>query len=264
MYRKFVMKLKFDKYQGTGNDFVIIDNRNAHFDMNNIGLIRHICDRKYGVGSDGLILIENHDKWDFNMVFFNPDGSQSFCGNGSRCAVAFAKEIGLIFDFAKFNSTDGYHEASINSNGLVKLKMQNVSNIEVSESHHFMDTGSPHYNCFRKNIDGIDVVAKGREIRYNKRFKEVGTNVNFIEQLSEGIKVRTYERGVEDETLSCGTGVTACALSTALISEAPSGEINVNTKGGDLSVSFTQTKNGFEDVLLIGPTKFVFKGELEV
>jgi diaminopimelate epimerase len=258
------MKLKFDKYQGTGNDFVIIDNRNTHFDKNNIELVRHLCDRKFGIGSDGLILIENHAEWDFNMVFFNPDGSQSFCGNGSRCAVAFVKELGLISDFAKFNSTDGYHEASINSRGLVKLKMHNVSDIEVSESHHYMDTGSPHYNCFEKNVDAIDIVTLGREIRYNERFNKIGTNVNFIEQLSEGIKVRTYERGVEDETLSCGTGVTACALSTALVSKAPSGEIKVSTKGGNLSVSFIQIESGFEDVWLIGPTKFVFNGEIDV
>ncbi|MDC0338441.1 diaminopimelate epimerase [Flavobacteriales bacterium] len=258
------MKLRFDKYQGTGNDFIITDNRNIHFDKNNIELIRHLCDRKFGIGSDGLILIENHAECDFNMVFFNPDGSQSFCGNGSRCAMAFAKELGLISDFAKFNSTDGYHEASINSNGLVNLKMHNVSNIEVSDTHHYMNTGSPHYNSFEKNIDRIDVIARAREIRYNQRFKEIGTNVNFIEQLSGAIKVRTYERGVENETLSCGTGVTACALSTALVNEISSGEIKVNTKGGDLSVSFTQTDTGFEDVWLIGPTKFVFTGEIEV
>lgn len=258
------MKLKFYKYQGTGNDFIIIDNRNGNFDNSNILLVQYLCDRKFGVGSDGLILIEPHAEWDFNMVFFNPDGSQSFCGNGSRCAVAFAKELGLISDFAKFNSTDGYHEAIINSDNLVKLKMQSVSNIEVSESYHYMNTGSPHYNCFERNVDSLDVVAMGREIRYNERFKEEGTNVNFIEQFSHGIKVRTYERGVENETLSCGTGVTACALSTALVNEMDSGEIEINTKGGDLSVSFTQTDSGFEDVWLIGPTKFVYQGEIEV
>ena len=258
------MKIEFTKYQGTGNDFVIIDNRKGEFDKSNIELIQHFCDRKFGIGSDGLILIENHKVCDFNMVFYNPDGSQSFCGNGSRCAVAFAKELGLISDFAKFNSTDGYHEATINPKGLVKLKMHNVSNIEVSESHHYMDTGSPHYNCFEKNVDAIDIVARGREIRYNERFKEIGTNVNFIEHLSNGIKVRTYERGVENETLSCGTGVTACALSTALVNETLSGEIKVSTTGGDLSVSFVQIEGGFEDVWLIGPTKYVFKGEIEV
>ena len=258
------MKIKFQKYQGTGNDFIIINNNRLSFPNKNKDLIKHLCDRKFGIGSDGLILIENHAEWDFNMIFFNPDGSQSFCGNGSRCAMAFAKELGLISDFAKFNSTDGYHEATINSSGLVKLKMHNVSNIEVSDTHHYMNTGSPHYNSFEKNIDKIDVIARGREIRYNQRFKEIGTNVNFIEQLSLAIKVRTYERGVENETLSCGTGVTACALSTALLGKTQSGEIKVNTKGGDLSVSFTQTDTGFIDVWLIGPTKFVFNGEIEM
>lgn len=258
------MKIKFFKYQGTGNDFIIVDNRKMSFDKNNIELIKGLCNRKFGIGSDGLILIENHTRLDFNMVFFNPDGSQSFCGNGSRCAVAFARELGLVHDVAKFNSTDGYHEAIINSKGLVRLKMHNVSNIEVSESYHYMNTGSPHYNCFEKNIDTVDVVSKGREIRYNKRFKEIGTNVNFIEHLSNGIKVRTYERGVEDETLSCGTGVTACALSAALVAKDSSGEIKVNTRGGDLSVSFRQTLDGFEDIWLTGPTKFVFNGEIEM
>jgi len=258
------MKIKFYKYQGTGNDFIIVDNRNTSFDKNNIELVQNLCNRKFGIGSDGLILIENHVEWDFNMVFFNPDGSQSFCGNGSRCAVAFARELGIVNDFAKFNSTDGYHEAIIESNGLIKLKMHNVFNIEVSESHHYMDTGSPHYNCFENNIDTIDVVAKGREIRYSNRFKEIGTNVNFIEHLSNGIKVRTYERGVENETLSCGTGVTACALSAALVAKALSGEIKVNTLGGGLSVSFRQTLDGFEDIWLTGPTKFVFNGEIEM
>jgi len=258
------MKLEFVKYQGTGNDFIIIDNRNKRFDKANVDLIQHLCDRKFGIGSDGLILIENHKEWDFDMLFFNPDGSQSFCGNGSRCAVAFAKELELISDFAKFNSTDGYHEASINNLGEVKLKMHDVNDIEINELYHYMDTGSPHYNCFKNNIDTINIVEKGKEIRYNERFKDVGTNVNFIEQLSKGIKVRTYERGVENETLSCGTGVTACALSTALVNEIQKGEIKVNTKGGDLSVSFSQTENGFEDIWLIGPTMFVFKGEIEV
>ena len=258
------MKIKFYKYQGTGNDFIIVDNRDMTFNKNNIELVQGLCSRKFGIGSDGLILIERHPEWDFNMVFFNPDGSQSFCGNGSRCAVAFAREQGMVYDFAKFNSTDGYHEAIIESNGLIKLKMHNVCNIEVGESHHYMDTGSPHYNCFEKNIDAIDVVAKGREIRNNKRFKEIGTNVNFIEHLSNGIKVRTYERGVEDETLSCGTGVTACALSAALVAEDSSGEIKVSARGGDLSVSFRQTLDGFEDIWLMGPTKFVFNGEIEM
>ena len=258
------MKIKFDKYQGTGNDFIIVDNRNMSFDKNNIELVQNLCNRKFGIGSDGLILVENHAEWDFNMVFFNPDGSQSFCGNGSRCAVAFARELGIVNDFAKFNSTDGYHEAIIESNGTIKLKMHNVFNIEVSEFYHYMDTGSPHYNCFEKNIDTIDIVVKGREIRYSNRFKETGTNVNFIEHLPGGIKVRTYERGVENETLSCGTGVTACALSAALVAKDLSGEINVSTLGGDLSVSFRQTLAGFEDIWLTGPTEFVFNGEIDM
>lgn len=258
------MNLKFYKYQGTGNDFVVIDNRSLFFEKDNIEQIVALCSRKFGVGSDGLILIENHPEWDFNMVFFNPDGSQSFCGNGSRCAVAFAKKLEIITDYAKFNSTDGFHEASIDELGEVSLKMHDVTNIEMGDSHHYMNTGSPHYNCFNENVAEIDIIEKGREVRYNERFKEKGTNVNFIEFLQEGIRVRTYERGVENETLSCGTGVTACALSTAIRKNLEKGKIHVNTEGGELSVSFEKNDLGFENIWLTGPAKFVYTGEIEV
>ncbi len=256
--------MRFYKYQGTGNDFVVIDNRSLNFDKNNIELVKRMCDRKFGVGSDGLILIEEHAEYDFNMVFYNPDGSQSFCGNGSRCAVAFAQKLGMINQEARFNSTDGYHEAKILENGVVSLKMHNVYNVEIGQDYHFLNTGSPHYNIFKTEVEHMDVVKEGREVRYNDRFKEEGTNVNFIQPQGEGIRVRTYERGVENETLSCGTGVTACALSWAIQNELSSGEVQVIAQGGQLSVSFQKQNDSFEDIWLTGPATFVFEGNIEL
>lgn len=258
------MKIPFFKYQGTGNDFVMIDNRTNVFDKTNITAIQQLCNRKFGIGSDGLILIENLPDFDFNMVFFNPDGSQSFCGNGSRCAVAFAKYLGIIESQAYFNSTDGEHEAWISTNGDVSLKMHDVKVIEKGDGYYFINTGSPHYIKEEINLKELDIVAKGREIRYNKRFKEEGTNVNFVKYNQESLDIRTYERGVEGETLSCGTGVTAAALSWADKFKLSAGKVDVNAEGGKLSVGFKRTENGFNDIWLIGAATFVFKGEIEI
>jgi diaminopimelate epimerase len=258
------MKLSFFKYQGTGNDFVMIDNRTNMFDKTNISAIQHLCDRRFGIGSDGLILIENLPDFDFNMVFFNPDGSQSFCGNGSRCAVAFAKFLGIIDNQAYFNSTDGEHEAWVSANGDISLKMHDVKLIEKGDGYYFINTGSPHYIKEETNLKELDVVSEGREIRYNDRFKEEGTNVNFVKYNQESLDIRTYERGVEGETLSCGTGVTAAALSWADKFKLSAGKVDVNAQGGKLSVGFKRNENGFNDIWLIGPAKYVFKGEIEV
>lgn len=258
------MEIMFYKYQGTGNDFVMIDNREKIFDKNNLNLVKRICDRKFGVGADGLILIENHDDLDFNMVYFNADGSQSFCGNGSRCAVAFAKYLDIIEKQTFFWSTDGEHEAWIDNNGKVSLKMHDVENIEKGDNYFFINTGSPHYIVYKDNIDNIDVVEEGRKVRYNKRFKEEGTNVNFLNNEGEQLYIRTYERGVEDETLSCGTGVTASAISKAVLEDLPAGKIKVNTLGGLLEVGFRRNINMFNDIWLIGPATYVFKGEISI
>lgn len=258
------MKVTFYKYQGTGNDFVMIDNRESVFDKNNIELVQKMCDRKFGIGADGLILIENIDDLDFNMVYFNSDGSQSFCGNGSRCAVAFAKFLGIIDSQAYFNSTDGEHEAWINANGEVSLKMHDVAAIEKGDGYYFINTGSPHYIEEVKSVKEIDVYERGKEVRYNDRFKAEGTNVNFVKYNQEEIDIRTYERGVEDETLSCGTGVTAAALSWADKFKLTSGKVKVNSQGGELSVAFKRNEKGFNDIWLIGPATYVFNGEYEV
>ena len=260
------MKIPFEKYQGTGNDFVIIDNRTLFFDKTNKNLIQQLCNRKFGIGSDGLILIEDHEKYDFNMVFFNPDGSQSFCGNGSRCAVQFAYNLGMIKEHTSFVSTDGWHEAYILGEGMVKLKMNDVKEIQHNNTFDFLHTGSPHYVTFEQDIFNADIVKKGREIRYSDTYKNIGgTNVNFIEKKGKEYIVRTYERGVENETLSCGTGVTACALSVGLRNKIQNGRINIKTKGGDLVVEFNQTsQHSFTNIWLSGLATFVFEGIIKV
>ena len=258
------MQIQFYKYQGTGNDFVMIDNRNNIFDKSNIKAVQQLCDRRFGVGADGLILIENLEDLDFNMIYFNADGTQSFCGNGSRCAVAFAKHLGIIEKQAMFLSTDGEHEAWINDLGEVSLKMHDVENIEKGEGYYYINTGSPHYIVAVDNVAAINVKEAGATIRYNERFKAEGTNVNFVKYGENEFSIRTYERGVEDETLSCGTGVTAAALSLADTIKLAAGVISINAVGGILKVGFKRNGNVFSDIWLIGPATLVFKGNIEL
>jgi len=258
------VQIQFYKYQGTGNDFVMIDNRNNVIDKTNLKCVQQICDRRFGIGADGLILIENLDGLDFNMIYFNADGSQSFCGNGSRCAVAFAKYLGIIEKQAIFLSTDGEHEAWINNEGEVSLKMHDVENVEKGTDYYYINTGSPHYITEVNDVESVDVKDRGAAIRYNERFKGVGTNVNFVKYGENTLDIRTYERGVEGETLSCGTGVTAAALSVADNQNIDAGVIHVNAVGGKLKVGFKRSESQFTDIWLIGPATYVYKGEVEV
>ena len=256
--------IDFYKYQGTGNDFVVVDNRSKKLDRTDKKLAQKLCDRKFGVGSDGLILIENHDKYDFEMIFFNPDGSQSMCGNGSRCAVKFAQLLGIIKSDATFLSTDGVHEATIEGD-IVRLSMQDVvqSKINTFPEHFTINTGSPHYVIFASNIKDKNVKEEGATIRYSDEFIKEGINVNFVEKQSgTRIVVRTYERGVENETLSCGTGVTACAIAHVL--HGGISPVVIETLGGRLSVEFELEDGAAKNVWLIGPAKNVFKGEIEL
>lgn len=257
------MKVNFYKYQGTGNDFVMIDNRENLMDKRDLKLVSKLCDRKFGIGADGLILIENHPKVDFNMIYFNADGTQSFCGNGSRCAVAFAKHLGIIENKTTFEAIDGIHEAIIN-NGLIELKMGDVSEIEKGNNHFFIHTGSPHYIQYSDNVQEIDIVPTAHKVRYNERFKSEGTNVNFVQKNGTVLEIRTYERGVEDETLSCGTGATAVALSGA-IKHGLTSPVAIKVKGGELQIKFNQvSENEFNDIWLIGKGEQVYEGEIEV
>jgi diaminopimelate epimerase len=253
------MAISFYKYQGTGNDFVMVDNRKLAFPANDVSLVKHLCDRRTGVGADGLILLQDHPDYDFEMVYFNADGRLgSMCGNGARCTVRFARQLGVIEDVACFLAADGEHQASVERD-LIQLKMNDVTDVERIGDDYYLNTGSPHYVRFVDDVENLDVYEEGHTIRYNERFKEVGTNVNFVQRLSDNeIFARTYERGVEDETLSCGTGVTACALVAGL--EGMQSPIKVKTLGGNLEVAFEQQGNGFKYIYLIGPTKQVFTG----
>jgi len=253
--------IQFYKYQGTGNDFVMIDNRDKSFPKEDLDAIAKLCDRRFGIGADGVILIEEHDESDFDMVYYNPDGSQSLCGNGSRCAVMFAKQLGIISDQTTFMAIDGLHQAFV-QNERVHLLMHDVRDIERIGDDFLIDTGSPHYIKYVQNLGQKDMIAEGRAIRYADRFSDEGVNVNLIEESDAGVKIRTYERGVEGETFSCGTGCTAAALAYGLHNKV--NQVTLKTMGGDLEVSFKRDSVGFTDIYLIGPAKHVFEGVISL
>lgn len=258
-----MMEQTFYKYQGTGNDFVMIDNRQQTFNKKDTKRVAFLCDRRFGVGADGLILLENHPEYDFKMVYYNADGNESsMCGNGGRCLVAFAKQLGVIKDKAIFEATDGLHHANIEGD-IVKLQMVDVDTIETSKNHMFLNTGSPHHVQIEDDIENFDIKSKGATIRYGAPYNEAGTNVNFVKKLSEStFKVRTYERGVENETLACGTGVTAVALAMHHTGETTNNHIHLNVEGGKLEVCFDLENGIYKNVWLIGPAVFVFKGNI--
>lgn len=258
------MKLQFFKYQGTGNDFVMIDNRKSIFDKKDTKKIAFLCDRRFGIGADGLILLENHPTLDFKMVYYNSDGNPStMCGNGGRCITAFAKHLGIIDNEASFEAVDGSHHSFIEED-IVKLQMQNVENIEDHKGHVFLDTGSPHHVQLEHNLETLDIKHIGSKIRYGSPYNEIGANVNFVKKNSNhNFAVRTYERGVENETLSCGTGVTAVALAMHFLGETKNNLVSLQTPGGNLKVSFEKQQNGYTNIWLIGPAVMVYKGEIE-
>ena len=258
------MKYSFNKYQGTGNDFIMIDNRNGSFSPGNVALINKLCNRRFGIGADGLILISKHDVYDFEMKYFNSDGKEgTMCGNGGRCASEFAMQLGLAGKETKFIAIDGLHEAKKNGD-IIELKMSDVSDIKLIKGNYFMNTGSPHYIVFVKNVADMDVFETGKKIRWFDDFAPGGTNVNFVEVTENGIFVRTFERGVEDETLSCGTGSTASAIASALTGHIDTKPVAVKTMGGDLSVSFEIAGNDVKNVWLKGPAEFVYSGTISV
>ncbi len=259
------MQVKFYKYQGTGNDFIMIDNRKQWFDTKNQKCIEKLCDRKFGIGADGLICLENKDDFDFKMIYFNADGNEStMCGNGGRCIVAFAKYLNIVKDKAHFIAIDGAHKAVINK-GIVSLQMQNVSEILLNDDSVYLNSGSPHHIKYSNNIDTLDVKQLGSIIRYGAPYLSEGTNVNFVEQINKNtFKVRTYERGVENETLSCGTGVTAVAIASHKTGKTTNSIINLNTKGGNLKVLFTEENGVYKNVFLKGPAIQVFKGKITI
>lgn len=258
------MTLQFDKYQGTGNDFIMLDNTNGQHDNLSIAQVQKLCQRKFGIGADGLILLQKHPELDFEMIYFNADGTQSFCGNGARCAVAYAGKLGLLTSPKTcFLAIDGIHEAWLCEQE-VRLKMSDVGPIESLQDAYVVHTGSPHYILLDDNHTHEHVLEIGRSIRYNDLFRLEGINVNLMAFQEKGIQVATYERGVEDETLSCGTGVTAASLVYALLQQIQEGKVQVQTKGGSLMVEWLMRPDqSFTAVYLTGPTEHVYNGKYE-
>lgn len=259
------MTLHFAKYQATGNDFIVIDNRNKDIRLS-AQQIQHLCHRKFGIGADGLILIEPAQEADFLLNYYNSDGSQSLCGNGSRAGVHFAHQLGIIKNQTTFQAYDGPHPATLLPDGQICIGLRPVQRIEHHADGLFIHTGSPHFIKWVQQLQHYPVVQEGRNLRYSKRFEaHGGTNVNFVEiQPGNSLSVRTYERGVEDETLSCGTGVTAVALAAAL-QYGYTPPVQVTTRGGSLQVSFRPTPaGGFDEIFLTGPAVQVFTGQINM
>lgn len=258
------MKVKFYKYQGAGNDFVMIDNRESNFPVKK-EIIEKICDRNFGVGGDGLILLENDSETDFRMVYFNSDGNEStMCGNGGRCIVRFAHDLEVTDEKMTFNAIDGLHHATVDGE-TIRLQMIDVKEVEDHDRYLFMNTGSPHHVEFVRNVKEVDVYNRGKEIRNGAPYYETGSNVNFVEVLpDQSLKIRTYERGVEDETLACGTGITAAAISSYIRGFVKNNTVKIEALGGKLSVNFDENNNTFENVWLNGPAVRVFEGEIEI
>lgn len=262
------MKIHFYKYQATGNDFIIIDAREENLVLEKKD-IQFLCDRHFGIGSDGLIIFGNSDKADFSMQFFNPDGSGGMmCGNGGRSIVKFASDKGVISDSCSFIAPDGLHFATINEN-IISLKMVNPTLLQRFEDGFYINTGTSHFVVFEEDLNKINIIEKGRSIRYDERFSHYnGCNVNFVEEISlNNIRIRTYERGVEDETLACGTGICASALTYSIEKGLENGKhtINISAKGGDLQVEFEKkSDNSLSEVYLIGTANSVFEGEIEI
>lgn len=262
------MLLEFSKYEGAGNDFILVLERDFVFPDRNQELIRRLCDRRFGIGADGLILVRPDNEYNFRMVFFNSDGLESsMCGNGGRCIAAFAKEKGLVKgNSVKYLAIDGEHLAELMEDGNVRLKMQDVHGIKKGTKHYLVNTGSPHYVTFLSSIGNLDVYAKGQKIRFSDRFRNEGINVNFVEERQGKIFVRTYERGIENETLACGTGAVAAAICASIRKKNLNGSCHflVTSLGGELQVSFLKDMNRFTDIWLEGPVHFVFEGKIDI
>ena len=259
------MQIHFFKYQGTGNDFVILDNRKNELSFTR-EQISFLCHRRFGIGADGLMLLNTLTGYDFEMKYYNADGGEStMCGNGGRCLTRFAFDQGIVKQDYLFLAIDGEHEARIETDGTVALKMKNVQEVRYEGGDYVLNTGSPHYVQLVNDVNPVNVLEQGRQIRYNDTYKKEGINVNFVQKTNQRdtIVVRTYERGVEDETFSCGTGVTAAAL-VCFHNENGYNRVNVDTKGGKLSVEYEKMGNQYQNVWLIGPAVKVFEGSIHL
>jgi diaminopimelate epimerase len=265
------MEVAFHKYHGAGNDFILLDNRKKKYSKLSSKQIAFLCDRHFGIGADGLVTLNKTNKAKLEMKYFNADGGiGSMCGNGSRCFVLFARQLKLIIKDVSFKAYDGIHKATIlkykNQSAEIKVSMNDVNSIEKTNGDLFLNTGSPHHVKFVKSIEGIEVVTEGRKIRNNSTYKKEGTNVNFVAIKNDKIFIRTYERGVEDETLACGTGITASALAAHYAGKLPKDkkEINVVARGGNLKVSFQKNNKSYNNIYLSGPAEFVYTGTVKI
>lgn len=257
------MRLSFYKYQGTGNDFIIVDDRQKKLGSYSQEFVQRLCNRRLGIGADGFMVLRDHAAYDFEMVYHNADGSQSLCGNGSRCAVHLAQQLSMINEEAYFLTTDGAHRAYIVGD-IIHVKMHDVTEIKNLSEGYLLNTGSPHYVTWAENLANLDVNAQGKKIRNSALFQKEGVNVNFARREANGkLALRTYERGVEAETLSCGTGATATALVASLMgSKSP---IDISTLGGDLQVRFnSKSSQHFQDIYLVGPAQQVYQGTIDI
>ncbi|MCX6256490.1 MAG: diaminopimelate epimerase [Bacteroidia bacterium] len=257
------MKQHFFKYQGTGNDFIIIDLRESNTILNP-ECIRQLCNRHFGIGADGLMTLKNHKIYDFEMEYYNSDGLMAtMCGNGARCLVAYAENQGIIHDSCRFIAADGVHFANINGNH-INIRMNDVDHISFIENDYFLNTGNPHVVRFVDNLQVTDIITEGRRIRFDKQFQPEGTNADFAELRNDVLFVRTYEKGVEDETLSCGTGAVAAAICSHKSGRVAGKKIKISTPGGNLLVSFEKTGDRYHTIYLEGPAIFVFEGDFEI
>lgn len=262
------MTIEFFKYHGTGNDFIILDNRDNRYNNLTNEQINLLCDRHFGIGADGLMLLNNSKNLDFSMKYFNSDGYEgTMCGNGGRCIVSFAKYLRIIETNTTFEAIDGLHTATINDDFIVKLKMNNIDNKTIIQNNNFflIDSGSPHYIEFIDSFDNIDIIDRGKKIRFDKTISDKGVNVNFVKIIEKDcIFVRTYERGVENETLSCGTGSIASAIAYKISQKSNSKVITVKTLGGNLNVFSEHENNIYKNIILSGEAKYIFKGKIEL
>lgn len=262
------MQLNFFKYEGAGNDFILVDNRNQIFTLlDKPEAIEKLCDRHFGIGADGLMVLQTKEGYDFEMIYYNADGREgSMCGNGGRCIVAFANHLGVIKNETNFLAVDGPHYARISENGdRVSLQMIDVQDIMNDGDAFVLNTGSPHYVLEVADLQHKDVFIEGKQIRYNETYRNAGINVNFVEDKGEHLFVRTYERGVEDETYACGTGVTAVAMVMAA-KKGLRGKVHtpIKVKGGNLNVDFQYDGKNYTQVFLEGPATYVFQGSITI
>lgn len=261
------MQFRFEKWHGTGNDFVLVDDRQATFPVEDIAVVQRICDRHFGIGSDGLILLQQAlaPDSDFHMEFFNPDGSKSFCGNGSRCAYAFWSSLNGRVKSARFTAIDGVHHGAWRGDE-VEVTLPDVDRPEKASEElnvDFIHTGSPHLLVWVDDVEAVDLDTDAPPRRHTTHFGTGGTNVNYVQAYGPGLRMRTFERGVEAETLSCGSGVVAAALS-AIGRRSAKAPVAVHTRGGNLSVEAKQAEDHrFEAVCLVGPATFVYRGSME-